>query len=270
VIVVAGDARQPGSLALRAVRELFPDRSKPLIYVPGNHDFYSSGIPMEIAREPEAHTTYEVQRARMAEVGAELNITLLDDGAVIIDDVRFCGGTLWTDFSARPPHVMFGDAVRAAERGMNDYRKIKTGKGRSRDRLRVGQTLDAHKATVRFIESILAEPHDGDTVVVTHHAPSWRSLAGYDHDANAIKFHDLDWCYASDLERLMRGDNAPALWIHGHIHAPRDYTVGRTRVVANPRGYPMNFMPNAPRENPNFDPALIVEIGHDYTPAWRI
>ena len=28
------------------------------------------------------------------------------------------------------------------------------------------------------------------------------------------------------------------LWLHGHTHAPRDYVVGTTRVVCNPRGYP--------------------------------
>jgi len=270
VTVVAGDAMAPGTLALRRIRELYPDRERPLVYVAGNHDFYSEPNDKLVAREPQLRTTYEYQRKQMPRVADELGIILLDDSAVVIDDVRFCGGTLWTDFSARPPHVMFGDAVRAASRGMNDYKLIKTGRGRGRDRLRPGQSIDAHKATARVIESVLAEPHDGETVVVTHHAPSWRSLSGYSHDANTLQFHELDWCYASDLERLMIGDNAPALWIHGHIHSPRDYVVGKTRIVANPRGYPMNFLPNAPRENPAFDPGLVVEIGHDYTPAWRI
>lgn len=269
VTVVAGDAQAPGTLALHRIRELYPDRSRPLVYVAGNHDFYSEPNDKAVARCPELRTTYEFQREQMPRVAEELGIVLLDDDAVIIDDVRFVGGTLWTDFSARPPHIMFGEAVRASQR-MNDYRLIKTGRGRGRDRLRVGQTIDAHKATVRFIESVLAEPHDGETVVVTHHAPSLRSLIGYDHDANTLRYHELDWCYASDLERLMHGENASALWIHGHIHAPRDYTIGRTRIVSNPRGYPMTLMPGAPRENPHFDPTFVVEVGHDYTPAWRM
>lgn len=270
VTVVAGDAQAPGTLALRRIRELYPDRSRPLLYVAGNHDFYSEPNDKAVRANPQLRTTYEYQRAEMPRVADELGIILLDDDAVIIDDVRFVGGTLWTDFSARPPHIMFGEAVRMAERQMNDYKMIKTGRGRGRDRLRVGQTIDAHKNTVRFIESILAQPFDGETVVVTHHAPSLRSLNGYDHATETLSLRDLDWCYASDLEMMMIGDNAPALWIHGHIHGNRDYTVGRTRIVANPRGYPMNFMPNSPRENPAFDPALIVEVGRDYTPAWRM
>jgi hypothetical protein len=41
--------------------------------------------------------------------------------------------------------------------------------------------------------------------------------------------------YASDLEPLF---GKADLWCHGHIHASVDYTVGGTRVVSNPRGYP--------------------------------
>lgn len=270
VTVVAGDARAPGTLALHRIRELYPDRGRPLVYVAGNHDFYSEPNDKAVAREPQLRTTYEYQRENMPRVADELGIILLDDSAVLIDDIRFVGGTLWTDFSARPGHVMFGDAVRDAARQMNDYKCIKTGRGRGRDRLRPGQTIDAHKKTVRFIESVLAQPHDGETVVVTHHAPSLRSLNGYDHAAETLALRDLDWCYASDLERLMIGDNAPALWVHGHIHGNRDYIVGKTRIVSNPRGYPMQWVPNAPRENPHFDPAFTVEVARNYEPAWRM
>jgi len=40
-----------------------------------------------------------------------------------------------------------------------------------------------------------------------------------------------------DLSGLMPGAD---LWFHGHVHDSVDYTVGRCRVVANPRGYPLN------------------------------
>jgi Icc-related predicted phosphoesterase len=45
----------------------------------------------------------------------------------------------------------------------------------------------------------------------------------------------------------------PALWVHGHVHNSCDYRVGATRVVCNPHGYGL--------ENPNFNAALVVEIG---------
>jgi len=33
-------------------------------------------------------------------------------------------------------------------------------------------------------------------------------------------------------------DAGARLWLHGHTHSPRDYVIGTTRVVCNPRGYP--------------------------------
>ena len=45
----------------------------------------------------------------------------------------------------------------------------------------------------------------------------------------------------------------PTLWVHGHVHNSSDYRVGTTRIVCNPHGYGF--------ENPDFDGALVVEVG---------
>jgi Icc-related predicted phosphoesterase len=121
-----------------------------------------------------------------------------------------------------------------------------------------------HKNSVRWLTEQLATPFDGETVVVTHHAPSPKSLVA------GKPYLDLDWYYASDAEHLMHGDNAPVLWIHGHIHRNQDYVVGNTRVVCNPRGYPLSTLKNAPRENPDFIEDLVIEVGRDLTLTWRM
>ncbi|MGY3356425.1 putative phosphodiesterase [Bradyrhizobium sp. GM0.4] len=256
VIVCAGDAAAPGTLALRIVRDLYPDRGRPLIYVPGNHDFYS----FYDTHNPSLKTTWEEQHARMPEVAADLGITLLNDASVEIGDVLFIGATLWTDFLVRPPYVPITEAMRTASKSMNDYRAIKVAPGRSRDMLKPAQTIAAHKTSVAFIEKTLAErPDDQAAVVVTHHAPSPRSLLRWP------MLSELDYCYASaGVERLMTGDAAPQLWLHGHIHRNRDYTIGDCRVIANPRGYP-HF---GARENPDFDPAIVVEL--EPRPTYRM
>lgn len=43
------------------------------------------------------------------------------------------------------------------------------------------------------------------------------------------------------------------LWVHGHIHCCCDYTVAKTRVIANPRGYPTEL-------HTGFDPGWVVEV----------
>ncbi len=76
---------------------------------------------------------------------------------------------------------------------------------------------------------------------MTHHAPSPRSL-----DPAHLR-DPVAPCYASDLEALMRGPNALALWVHSHVHASLDYAVGHTRVLCNPRGMSRD-MPHLPRK----------------------
>jgi hypothetical protein len=55
---------------------------------------------------------------------------------------------------------------------------------------------------------------------------------------------------ASELSTLVDAAQ-PALWVHGHIHEQRDYRLGPTRVVCNPRGT---------RDGHGFDPELVVEV----------
>jgi hypothetical protein len=43
------------------------------------------------------------------------------------------------------------------------------------------------------------------------------------------------------------------LWSHGHTHDSFDYTVGRTRVLSNPKGYR--------DENKAFVPDLVLDLG---------
>jgi predicted phosphodiesterase len=271
LVICAGDVGPPLRESLKWFAKTYPDQRK--IYVPGNHDFYSA----EVKGHPELKTTYERERAEAPAVARDLGIDLLDNSAVEIEGHRFLGTTLWSSFMSRPSYMMWGDAVRAAMR-MNDYRAIKTGKGRGGDRLLPRDTIAAHKVAVKWLTEQLATPFDGETVVISHHAPSERSLMGGKVGA------DLDWCYASALDYLMMPADSPeaiasglspdhvppSMWIHGHVHANQDYMIGDCRVLANPRGYPKYAMPNAPRENPAFDDQLVVEIGRECVPAMRM
>jgi Icc-related predicted phosphoesterase len=83
-------------------------------------------------------------------------------------------------------------------------------------------------------------------VVVSHHAPSLKSIPA------SLQDDPLNAAYASSLEPFI-ADIRPALWIHGHIHHRSEYMVGRTRVIANPRGHKSD-------PDTGFDPFLVVEV----------
>jgi hypothetical protein len=256
VLIVAGDVCQPASYALRWLRDQVPVGR--IIYVPGNHDFYSDGSPKA---PPDMKVTWEGERENAARLAQDLGIDLLDDAVSEIAGTRVVGATLWTDFSHRPGLMPIGEAIREAEGrdGMTDYRTIKTGRGRSKDRLRARQTIEAHMRSRAFLESALATPFDGPTVVVTHHAPLPSS-----------EFRSLEFCYRTDLRKMMSGDQAPELWIHGHTHGNTDLLVGDTRVICNPRGYPTFPRKGAPRENPAFVSDLVVEVAPRPVNAFEI
>ena len=231
VLVCAGDLAPVGAGAVRYAAEAWAE-ARHILYVPGNHEFY--GADIDWARE------------QLAEECARHGITLLDPGAIVIDDVHFIGATLWTDFLldglAREP-----GAHRAALLGISDFDGWITHHGGT-ERFTTYESARRHAEERAFIEDALAgAERDGTTaVVITHHSPTPRSIAP------RFRGSVLNPAFASDLESLI-ARYQPALWIHGHMHNSVDANLGATRVLANPGGYDA-------AENPEYDPVLCVEV----------
>ncbi len=225
-------------------------RARHVVYVPGNHDWYGCRLPDETAR------------ARDAAVAAD--VTLLDAGqSRIVEGVRVVGATLWTDYGIGEPRWSRAWGMReAGDRhvGMRDHRRIQTRDGLgSPAPFRPFAAAALHVEHRGRIERVLAERHDGPTIVVTHHAPHPLSLRAGEATGPG------DAAYGSDLSAIMEGPGAPALWLHGHVHVSRDYHIGRTRVLSNARGHDTSHRRRDgtwcdERENPAFDPFLVLEI----------
>ena len=227
VIVLAGDIHV-GVKGIEWARRSFP--SVPIVYVPGNHEFYGE------------HIQGMTQHLLME--GKRLGVDVLDGRSAVVGGVRFLGATLWTDFAlcGNNPGAIDG-AMADAQSGMYDFQVIRCGRNR---KFAPTDARAIHLAQVAWLRGQFADQFDGTTIVVTHHLPHWRSIHSKYEASN------LNPSFASDLSNLM--GPSVSLWIHGHTHESFDYVVNSTRVVCNPRGY-------APMElNEAFDPIFTVDV----------
>lgn len=213
----------------------------PVVMIAGNHEFYRVkwGAPTD---RPIDYTIDSTIAALRAVADTEPLLHFLENDTAIVAGIQFIGCTLWTDFALN------GDAtlgmLRAAK-NLNDYNLIQEEDGRfkpkhARQRHMLSLGVLREKLRTRSLDNL-------PRVVITHHLPSARSLDGrYNNESSCA--------YASSLDNLV-ADSGAAVWVHGHTHVSKDYWIGNTRIVCNPRGYYGDEL------NSEFNPDLIVEVG---------
>ncbi|MBC8379728.1 MAG: metallophosphoesterase [Planctomycetes bacterium] len=218
IIVAAGDIGI-GTQGIDWLKAL----NKPVIYVLGNHEFYTHEY---------RHTLRLIRKQCEGS-----KVCLLENDSFIFQGVRFLGCTLWADL-----FVEGSDKAEALGKTINDFRKIQFA-DKSFDALLFSHL---HKSSRTWLEQELAQPFSGKTVVITHHAPSEWS---WNESAYSLK----KLAYCSDLKPLLH-EYEIAAWFHGHVHSSVDYRIAGARILCNPRGY------FGTKVVPGFDQNRIVEI----------
>jgi len=224
VIILAGDIGV-GTKGLEWATSIAGD--KPIIYINGNHEYYRHSHPKLVNK--------------MREMEFDSYIYFLEKNECMIDNVKFLGCTLWTDFNLQGKAPL---ALLDAGSGMNDFKLIRNS-SRGYSKFHPNDSLVIHRESIYWLEEGLKDSAE-KTVVLTHHAPSAKSIPEQYHGS------PLNPAFASDLSELIL-KYQPALWIHGHLHFPSDYHIGKTRIVCNPRGYPNEGVAG-------FRPDLVIEI----------
>ena len=120
---------------------------------------------------------------------------ILDPGMVRIDGVRFIGATLWIDLALDGKADEIGAHMRAS-REISDFRGSIQHRGRD---FTTGESVERHRSDRAFIERELGEAErEGErAVVITHHAPSPRSVRPW------FQGDPFNCAFASDLDRLI-------------------------------------------------------------------
>jgi Icc-related predicted phosphoesterase len=201
VVVLAGDI----GVGLAGLHWALLAFDCPVVYVAGNHEHYG-------------HRTMEklLDKARAKVAGTHVHF--LENDAIEIEDVRFIGTTMWTNFRVLE-HIKQELAMNFVWKRMTDYFEITLDRRPAEGGMHPGKhgwqvtprkILELHCDALDFLGGEIAKRQPNQSmVIVTHHAPSERSLR-YGTATEVI-----DTAYVSRLDALVETSGA-ALWIHGH------------------------------------------------------
>lgn len=221
VVVVAGDLTSAGRLDL--LETFLKHVEVPVVYIPGNHEYYGSQMKAVDLFITDLMNEYE-------------NLSYLNGASIVYGGLRFVGCTLWSNLDLDPTGLL-------AERlpyGINDFNQIKVTPVRY---LNVGDIVDMNLASREYLRGVI-EASKEPVVVVTHFGPTRKSIAP--EYAGSL----LNPYFACNCEDLFM-DNVKC-WIHGHTHGTIREEVNGIPVIANPRGYHT--------ENKRFDSKFAIDL----------
>lgn len=242
--VIAGDISAYTNEAINWIKQ----NVKNGVFVEGNHIGYSG----------KKHSIQYYQTILENEFPIDAQVSYLYDNYKVVDDIVFVGGILYTDFKLYGEGTAFV-AKQTSLLSLNDYRYCYY----NSEFLRPTDSQDTYNIikkvspnnyetmfyrTKKAIENACEQYPDKKIVVVTHHAPSEKSIAPI------FETSKTNASYANNLENFILEHPNIKLWCHGHIHTTSDYMIGDCRVVCNPRGYEKWESDN------NFNSRLIIEI----------
>lgn len=191
--------------------EYLSNEYKHVIVIEGNHEFYQS----DYCNYYELKTDHPFSHLE--------NVHLLRDESIIIEDVLFYGGTMWTnlDGCSDIDKMIIKQCV-------SDFTLIKyDGKPFHPDYMLNHYNL--------FIDNLYNEVIYNNSVnkkiVLSHFAPSLKSVSPRFIGSNLNPF------FCNNIDNIIESSDIN-FWIHGHTHDRLNYMIGNTNILCNPRGYP--------------------------------
>jgi predicted phosphohydrolase len=202
ILILAGDI---GSLYKRYQLEGFLRLLCPLfkivIYVPGNHEYYTNSFMDKL-------TFYQLNDILNDIEKNIANMYVLNRKSIIINNILLAGCTLWSNPTINIPKFI----VKIHEMNTSFYK-------------------DLHVRDLKYIENIISysKKNNLKLLLVTHHCPTFSVVPKRKNE----KYKSL---YATDLEYLLVKSNINT-WICGHVHSNFDFiTKGGTRLIGNQKG----------------------------------
>lgn len=208
-LILAGDIFHTYNVMNQIILTKFCQNFKWIIYVLGNHDYEGSSIIVRVNQWKTFAKKFS-------------NLYVLENESIILDNIRYIGATLWTNYFGKNPIYM-----NIAQQNMPEFELVKAEDG---GKLIADDIYNLHSATISYLTIELSQKVPYKTVIITHHLPLRNSVDKMYSD------HVLNCAFYSDLSKIFYQYDFD-IWVHGHTHTSTDYIFNNKRVVCNPRGY---------------------------------
>lgn len=223
VLVLAGDFSNVDVIEpyLHEVRSM---TDKPILFVPGNHDFYSKHLYFD-----DALTV--IQGMCLAN-----GVIPLYRASYELSGVRFVGCAGWPNMKAVKGYVDEWDKI-VVKKSISDFRWIKDWS--------VDRMLKEAEEDYNWLRCALSIPQP-KTVVITHYPPSLLLNAGH------FPIGPLTNYFHNDYPELFETENKPKAWVYGHTHFGVNREINGVQCYSNQLGYK--------GESTNYCPNRIIEV----------
>jgi predicted phosphohydrolase len=180
------------------------DNFEATYWIPGNHEYYYADA---------------VERSGSFCEKIRTNVFLLNNQVIKLKDLRLVFTSLWSHISPANHWEV--------QQKISDFQVIKF----KNEKFNPGHFNQLHHDSLEFLANAFEEKHDGKTVVISHHVPTYMNYPEkYKHskvtEVFAVEMHDF-------IEKT-----GPEFWIYGHHHQNIPaFEIGHTQLVTNQLGY---------------------------------
>jgi predicted MPP superfamily phosphohydrolase len=220
VLIVAGDlatAKRAGRIA--TFMELVVPRFLHTIYVLGNHEHYGWRMSQTLDQISGFLRASGINMDKLTIAGNEPVM-------ITIRGVRFLCATLWTSYSKdEGKNNIIASYI-------TDHKVITKDDG---SMVYPRDLQPIHNWTVRILGEWMEGRDNSDTVIVTHHMPSYLAVHPMYMSDDTTRI--LNAAFTSDLDDFIL-KHQPKYWFFGHTHTSFIGDIGKTKLICNPLGYP--------------------------------
>ena len=172
--------------------------------IPGNHEYYYADITTD------SGAVHEKIRS---------NVFLINNQVFKHNNVRLIFSTLWSKIS--PVNYW------TIQQNISDFQVIKF----AGEKFTPQHFNQLHQDCVDFLTTTFQKKHDGKTVVVSHHVPTFLNYP------EKYKNSEVNEVFGVELYDFIE-NSQPDFWIYGHHHQNvPDFEIGPTRLITNQLGY---------------------------------